>query len=176
MIIEKLREQVRQHRSPIADLLDEVLPKRGLVLEVASGDGARLAYLARRFPHLVWQPSDPRVDARMSIMDELEHSGLSNVKAPVADWAISRADAIVCVDPSPWSTALALLERSAEMLHPGHLLFLCGTFATDQLRTLEKAAQPAFKLAQRVAMSAKHYALIFERYGSSGQSGSTPEK
>ena len=175
-------EQAEKIKGPIADSLDGLLPSRGLVLEVACGNGAHVAYFARRFPHLIWQPSDPDPEVRRSIMAELEHSGLSNVRAPLhldamhGAWPISRADAVVCLNHTTLSAALALLERSAALLQTGLSLFVHGLYEPEQVRTLEKAAVPAFKLANKVEMNGSGYTLVFERCGSSGQSGSRPAK
>src|SRR3982751_7114030 len=56
-----------RNREPIAEVLAEWLPDRGLVLEVASGTGEHAAWFAQRFPELEWQPSDLHPDALASI-------------------------------------------------------------------------------------------------------------
>ena len=105
-----------RNREPIADVLREVLPSRGTVLEVASGTGEHCAFLAETFPALEWRPSDPDPTALASIAAWCER--LSNVRPPVAldaaspDWPVERADAVVCVNMvhiSPWEATLGLL-------------------------------------------------------------------
>lgn len=102
-----------RNREPIANVLDDWLPARGLVLEIASGTGEHVVYFANRFPGLEWQPSDVDSDALASIAAWRVESGLSNIDAPVAidaassDWPIRKADAVLsikmesdsCVDP-----------------------------------------------------------------------------
>ena len=44
-----------RNREPIARVLRDVLPERGLVLEVASGTGEHSVHLARYFRDLTWQ-------------------------------------------------------------------------------------------------------------------------
>ena len=56
-----------RNRDPIAGIVADVLPRSGLVLEIASGTGEHVAHFARRFAHLNFQPSDPDADARASI-------------------------------------------------------------------------------------------------------------
>ena len=56
-----------RNREPIAEVLAEWLPERGLVLEIASGTGEHAAFFAERFPSLDWQPSDIHPDALTSI-------------------------------------------------------------------------------------------------------------
>jgi tRNA G46 methylase TrmB len=53
-----------RNRDFILDVLRDVLPTTGVVLEVASGSGEHIVHLARNFPALVFQPSDPEPDAR----------------------------------------------------------------------------------------------------------------
>ena len=93
-----------RNREPIAAVLTEELPARGLVLEVASGTGEHAVHFARTFPDLVWQPSDPELHARESIDAWAEESGLPNLRPALAldaaatAWPLDRADAIVCIN------------------------------------------------------------------------------
>lgn len=135
-------EEARRHapatlrnRMAIADVLREVLPRSGVVLEVASGSGEHAAYFAQEFPALDWQPSDPDPDARRSIGAWCE--GIANVLPPLdldaaaGTWPIARADAVLCVNMvhiSPWDATLGLLAGAAKLLPPGAPLILYGPF------------------------------------------------
>ena len=89
-----------RNRDPIADVLADWLPQRGVVLEIASGTGEHVVHFAERFPALDWQPSDLNEDALRSIAAWRDQSGLPNVRPPLAvdaaagDWPIDRADAV----------------------------------------------------------------------------------
>src|SRR4051794_15518870 len=72
-----------RNREPIAEVLREWLPERGLVLEVASGTGQHIVYLGWRFPNLEWQPSDLHEDALASIEKWREAASQPNVHAPI---------------------------------------------------------------------------------------------
>ena len=52
-----------RNREAIAEVLDPLLPQRGLVLEIASGSGEHLCHFQQQFaashPLLRWQGSDP---------------------------------------------------------------------------------------------------------------------
>lgn len=56
-----------RNREPIATVLAEWLPPRGLILEVASGSGEHAVCFAERFAELDWQPSDSDPASLMSI-------------------------------------------------------------------------------------------------------------
>ena len=52
-----------RNRDFILDVLRDVLPMTGVILEIASGSGEHIVHFARNFPALVFQPSDPEPDA-----------------------------------------------------------------------------------------------------------------
>lgn len=142
--------EVRKHapatlrnREAIVDVLAGLLPPAGTVLEVASGSGEHCAYLAERFPALVWQPSDPDADARASIAAWC--AGLANVLPPLAidaaapDWPIEAADAVLCVNMvhiSPWEATLGLLRSSARLLARDSYLVFYGPFRRHGVPTV----------------------------------------
>jgi len=72
-----------RNRDPIRDVLMDVLPPTGLVLEVASGSGEHAVHLATAFPHLIFQPSDPSETARRSIAAWIAETGLGNLRQPI---------------------------------------------------------------------------------------------
>lgn len=104
-----------RNREPIAGVLAEWLPPRGVVLEIASGTGEHAAFFAERFPNLDWQPSDIHPDALASIGAWREQAALPNLRRPISlnaaseDWPLARGDAVLsikmdsdsCDDPRP---------------------------------------------------------------------------
>ena len=133
-----------RNREPIADILQEWLPKRGLVLEIASGTGEHAVFLAERFPQLEWQPSDTHPSALASISAWRDEAGLSNLRAPLAidasepQWPIGRSDAVLNINMvhiSPWASALGLLDGAARLLPHGGPLILYGPWLTDDMET-----------------------------------------
>ena len=89
-----------RNREPIAEVLREWLPERGLVLEIASGTGEHVVHFAKQFPSLDWQPSDIHPDALTSIAAWRREAGWVNVREPLrldsssANWPVDRADAL----------------------------------------------------------------------------------
>jgi hypothetical protein len=73
-----------RNRGSILDVLRDVLPMTGVILEIASGSGEHIVHFARNFPALVFQPSDPEPDARLSIAAWARGAGVTNVGAPIA--------------------------------------------------------------------------------------------
>jgi hypothetical protein len=128
---------VARNAGPIAEVLREVLPERGLVLEVASGSGEHVVHFARAFPKLLWQPSDPEPAALRSIEAWRVEAGLFNLlpaiplDARAAQWPVAKADAILCINMvhiSPWAATLGLLRGAGRLLAAGAPLYLYGAY------------------------------------------------
>ena len=133
-----------RNREPIAVVLAEWLPGRGLVLEVASGSGEHALFFAERFPALEWQPSDPDPGALGSIAAWRDCATLPNLREPVrldasaAQWPVERADALLCINMahiSPWEASLGLLDGAARLLSDDGPLILYGPWLWDQVPT-----------------------------------------
>ena len=132
-----------RNRDPIAAVLREVLPPRGLVLEVASGTGEHAAYFARLFPALEWQPSDPDPGALNSIEAWGADARLPNLREPVeldaaGTWPVVAADAVLCINMvhiSPWRTTLGLLAGAGRLLPEGGPLILYGPYRRRDVPT-----------------------------------------
>ena len=170
-----------RNREPVAAVLVDELPARGLVLEVASGSGEHCAFFAERFRALQWQPSDPDADALASIADWCAE--LPNVLPPLTldaaeeAWPIGAADAILCINMvhiSPWEATLGLMAGAGRLLAPGALLFLYGPYRQRGVPTAEsneafdvslKARNPAWGLRDVEDLSAAAAAcgLVLDR-------------
>ena len=128
---------VARNAGPIAEVLRDILPPRGLVLEVASGTGEHVVHFARAFPHLLWQPGDPELAALRSIEAWRAESGLANLRPAIAldaraeAWPVARADAILCINMihiSPWAATAGLMRGAGRLLGAGAPLFLYGPY------------------------------------------------
>jgi len=184
-----------RNRDVIAETLARVLPAEGLVLEVASGTGEHAVHFAKRFPGLIWQPSDPDPIAIASINAWRADTKLANVRPAMqldasADWPISHADAVICINMthiSPWAATLGLLRNAARVMPPSAVLFIYGPYnqhsvpladsnaAFDMsLRQqnpewglryvddiVEEADKVGLRLDQVIAMPANNLSLIF---------------
>lgn len=127
----------------IGDVLADWLPAEGKVLEVASGTGEHALAFARRFPALLWQPSDSDPLALQSIA-AWRAEGPPNLLPPIvldasADWPAVEAEAVLNINMvhiSPSAAALGLVAGSSKVLAPGAPLILYGPW-------LEEGVEPA---------------------------------
>ena len=126
-----------RNKDPILAVLARVLPRRGVVLEIASGTGQHILHFAKALPGLAWQPSDPDPELRESIALRVNEQQLANVNRPIdldvtrLPWPLQTADAVVCINMihvAPWSATLALLEGAKALLPTQHVLFLYGPY------------------------------------------------
>ena len=132
-----------RNRRPILEAIAPHLPASGLVLEVASGSGEHVVFLAGALPHLVFQPSDADAGAMPGIAAYVGEERRSNVLEPVqldveGAWPIERADVVLCINMlhiAPWSATPALMRGAASVLPAGGPLFLYGPFLRPDVET-----------------------------------------
>jgi len=150
-----------RNREPIAEVLSQVLPQSGLVLEVGSGTGEHAVHFAHVMPHLAWQPTEKDKDCLRSISAWAALEAQANVRRPLyldvtdAQWPIAAADAIICINMihvAPWSVAQALFRGASRILSPGGLLCLYGPYRVAGKHT--SASNRAFD-AQLRAMNSE---------------------
>ena len=128
-----------RNRDFILDVLREVLPMRGVILEIASGSGEHVVHFARNLPSLAFQPSDPDPDALRSIA-----AWTKAVRAPIvldasqSVWPIASADGMICINMvhiSPWDATLGLIKGAAMVLPPASPLYLYGPYKREGFAT-----------------------------------------
>jgi SAM-dependent methyltransferase len=133
-----------RNKGPILDVLRRVLPRQGVVLEIASGTGQHVVHFAAGLPDLTWQPSDADAQARASIAAWRADANLPNVLPPLdldvrcEPWPVQRADALVCINMihiAPWAAAVHLVEGARRILPPGAPLVLYGPYRRDGRHT-----------------------------------------
>ena len=126
-----------RNSAPLAEVLSGELPDRGKVLEIASGSGEHAVFLARRFSHLVWQPSDLDPDALASIDAWGSEAGLPNLERAIAldaaapEWGVGSVAAILCVNMLHISSAASsagLFRGAAKVLRGDGPLIIYGPF------------------------------------------------
>jgi SAM-dependent methyltransferase len=145
-----------RNRGPILKVLERVLPKTGLVLEIASGTGQHVVHFAQALKGLNWQPTDMDAACRRSISAWLATAELANVRQPLdldvraLPWRVPTLDAIVCLNLihiAPWSVATALFAGAGLALRETGLLYLYGPYSVQGRHTAPSNA--AFDSALR---------------------------
>jgi Protein of unknown function (DUF938) len=133
-----------RNREFILDVLRDVLPMTGVILEIASGSGEHIVHFARNLPALVFQPSDPDPNALLSIAAWVSATGVTNVRAPLAldaslsVWPVASVDGIVCINMvhiSPWEATVGLIKGAAAILPPASPLYLYGPYIREGFAT-----------------------------------------
>lgn len=124
--------------APLVAALREALPAEGVVLELGSGTGEHAVHLARAFPGLELQPSDPDPVMRASVAAWAADARLPNLRAPLdldlrrPAWTGRAAAVVLCVNVlhvAPPDAILALCAGAARVLPPGGPLVVAGPFA-----------------------------------------------
>lgn len=129
---------VARNTAPILAVLREVLPTTGLVLEIASGGGEHALAIARAFPGLTIQPTDPDPEARASADAWRAADGCANLLPPLPldaaapeNWPVDHADAMLAINLvhiSPWAATEGLTRGAYRLLPTGGALFLYGPY------------------------------------------------
>lgn len=124
--------------APLVGALRGLVPASGRVLELGSGTGEHAVHLARTFPGLTFQPSDPDPVARASIAAWSAEARLPNLLPPLdldvraPAWTGHAADLVLCVNVlhlAPPDASEALCRGAAMILPPGGPLVVGGPFA-----------------------------------------------
>ncbi len=193
-----------RNRDAILDILRQVLPPTGVILETGSGTGEHAVYFAPHFKKTRWQTSDPDPDSRASIVAWIESAGVQNIAAPLdlnvgdsvwpmeQDGSEAGVAAIVSINMihiAPWASCLGLLDGAGRLLTRDGVLYLYGPFkiggthtapsnaAFDRslrsqdptwgVRDLDEVAVAAaargLTLAERIAMPANNFSVVFRR-------------
>jgi SAM-dependent methyltransferase len=134
-----------RNRDAILAVLSRVLPKAGIVLEIASGTGQHAVHCAAALPGVTWQPSDPDAASRESIEAWRHEAALANLNAPIAldvrrePWDVpDTLGGIVCINMihiAPWEAAEALFEGAGTRLAHDGVLYLYGPYKRDGAHT-----------------------------------------
>jgi hypothetical protein len=173
----------QRNRDAIVEVLRDILPHSGTVLEIASGTGEHVVHFAACFPPLTWQPSDHDAAGLASIAAWSAESGLGNILPPVAidasaaDWRVGSVDAILCINMvhiAPWAATDGLFAGAARLLAVGSPLYLYGPYREAGVPTAEsneafdaslKARDPAWglRMVEDVATLGAQHGFVFER-------------
>lgn len=150
----------QRNREPILQVLQQVLPPDGAVLEISSGTGEHAVFLAPRLRSPAWITSDPSPEARASIAAWQAYSAADNLYGPVAldvreaPWPVEQSPlpeplqaldlaqqpirAIVNINMihiAPWAACLGLMAGAERLLPAAGILYLYGPFKQNGQHT-----------------------------------------
>jgi Protein of unknown function (DUF938) len=141
-----------RNRQPILDILTQVLPPQGTVLEISSGTGQHAVFFAPHLTPRYWLPSEPQAGLRRSILAWSKQMPCTTLLPPIAldvldpVWPVEQPSwqtpqvssahlppiqAIVNINMihiSPWEATLALLAGAARILPADGVLYLYGPY------------------------------------------------
>ncbi len=149
-----------RNREPILEILRQVLPPTGTVLEISSGTGEHCTFFAPALAPLLWLPSDPNPDARASIgawqhdrpcdrvyppidLDAsdpkwsiLQGRGYANELAELSHYLpITAIVNINMIHIAPRSAYLGLIAGASRLLPPNGIFYLYGPFKREGVHT-----------------------------------------
>jgi SAM-dependent methyltransferase len=126
-----------RNRDPILSVIAPILGPEARVLEIGSGTGQHAAYFTERMPRWIWQPTEVKPEALVSIEEyrkESSSSGFLPARAldvTSSEWPSDGYDAIYCANVihiSPWRVCLAILNGAANALAQGGKLLFYGPY------------------------------------------------
>ncbi len=149
-----------RNRAPILEILRQVLPPTGTILEISSGTGEHAVFFAPQLAPRRWLPSDPSAEARDSIAAWQITVGASlgdspypcptlaapiDLDASAAHWPIETDPALLAeigaivninmIHIAPWAACLGLMAGASRILPPGGILYLYGPFKQNGQHT-----------------------------------------
>ncbi|TAE53099.1 MAG: DUF938 domain-containing protein [Nostocales cyanobacterium] len=134
----------QRNREYILEILLQVLPPTGTILEIASGTGEHAVFFAPYLKPRKWLPSDPNPISRDSITAWIAESESNNIYQPldidaqlpmwpvekekITDTPIQAIVNINMIHISPWSACLGLMAGAGRILPPDGILYLYGPY------------------------------------------------
>jgi hypothetical protein len=135
----------QRNREPILEVLRQVLPPTGTILEISSGTGEHAIFMAPQLAPRQWLPSDPDPDARASITAWQQAAPCDNLHPPIdldassPHWSVESDDSlniepigaivnINMVHIAPKSAYLGLMAGASRILPHKGILYLYGPF------------------------------------------------
>jgi hypothetical protein len=154
----KFAPATQRNRKPILSVLQEVLPQKGLVLEISSGSGEHAVFFAPQLPHHYWLPSDPDPTALASIRAWQQAQPTQTLLPPISldvsqpHWhqqvhlqiaqpplidnvPIAAIVNINMIHIAPWSATLGLMAGAGALVPPGGVLYLYGPYKQGGVHT-----------------------------------------
>ena len=128
-----------RNKQPILETLQTFLPAQGTALEIASGTGQHVVWLAQHMPLWTWQPTEVHPGALYNIEVRATEADLANVNVALpldvckTPWQLEDTpfDLILCINMlhiAPWAACAALMQGAATHLAAGGRLVTYGPY------------------------------------------------
>ncbi|WP_345961287.1 DUF938 domain-containing protein [Pseudanabaena sp. Chao 1811] len=145
-----------RNRDAILEVLSQILPTTGSILEISSGTGEHAVYFSPHLQPRQWIPSDPNPIAIASITAWQQHQPSPNLVAPLTidvtepDWSDrhqlqdQNIQAIVNINMihiAPWTACLGLMSGANRILPEGGILYLYGAYKQNGKHTSPSNAE-----------------------------------
>jgi cyclopropane fatty-acyl-phospholipid synthase-like methyltransferase len=127
-----------RNKQPILEVLQQVLPPSGRVLEIGSGTGQHVVHFAENLPDLQWQPSEQSQNLA-GLQARLDQQAGANVLSAIeldvaAAWPELDVVAIISANTAhimSWPEVLGMFDGVARLLKPGGVFSLYGPFNSN---------------------------------------------
>lgn len=131
-------ESCERNKAPILEVLQQILPSDGNILEIGSGTGQHIVHFAPHFPALQWQPSD-RDEHLQGLTARVRREGSPNILPPIKldvleQWPEGIFDAAYSANTAHimgWDAVCATFAGLGAHLAAGGLYCLYGPFNQD---------------------------------------------
>lgn len=128
-------EACERNKVPILEILKQVLPREGSILEIGSCTGQHIVFFAPEFPNLKWQPSDQE-EYLPGLLARIEVEGSDNILPSIAldvlgNWPQRVYDAAYSANTAHimgWTAVRAMFGGVAAHLEAGGVFCLYGPF------------------------------------------------
>ena len=131
-------ESCERNKAPILEVLQQLLPSSGKILEIGSETGQHIVYFAPNLQVLQWQPSD-RDEYLQGLTARVGQEGSPNILPPIKldvleQWPDEVFDATYSANTAHimgWDAVCATFAGLGTHLAPGSLYCLYGPFNQD---------------------------------------------
>ena len=167
-----------RNKKAILEVLQQHLPQKAHVLEIASGTGQHAAYFTEKKPRWRIQTTDINPLALASIKAYQTEAERDNFPPPLElsvtdeSWPVETFDAALCcnmIHIAPWEACVGLFKGMNKYLKPGACLILYGPFLQEGIETAESNLKFDQSLKQRDPRwglrSLEKVEELAERYG-----------
>lgn len=128
-------EACERNKLPILEVLKQVLPDRGRILEIGSGTGQHVVFFAAELPGLTWQPSDRRENLP-GLSERIGLQGTGNIRQAIEldvkqAWPQAECDAVYSSNTAHimgWESVCAMFAGVGSLLRAAGIFCLYGPF------------------------------------------------